>query len=325
MNILSVVLFLGLAVAAQGQPVPLMFDTDMDTDCDDAGALAILHTLADHREVEILATVVSSRHKWAAPCVAAINAWHGRPAIPIGVPKSEAQTWDRRGSQYAQKIAEKHPTTLKSGDDAPDAVTLYRKILAAQPGHSVVLCSVGDLTNMRDLLLSQPDAASPLGGRELVAQKIKVWVCMGGRYPKHLDPGVFGNFKPDPRSTVEALRDWPGVIVFTGLGDDLLTGGRLRETPTDNPVRQAYEIYLGKTPTRPSWDPIAVLYAVRPDAPFWNIRATGHNHIFPNGCNEWREGPPTNHRLLELRPGAADEVRATLDELMIQPPKKTRR
>jgi inosine-uridine nucleoside N-ribohydrolase len=316
------VLALGLAAAAGAAPVPLIFDTDMDTDCDDAGALAILHTLADRGEVEILATVVSSRHKWAAPCVAAINAWHGRPDIPIGVPKSKAKVWDRRGSKYAQKISEKHSPALKSGDAAPDAVAVYRKILAAQPSNNVGLCSVGDLTNMRDLLLSKPDAASPLGGRELVAQKIKVWVCMGGRYPKHLDPGVFGNFKPDPLSTVEAVRDWPGVIVFTGLGDDILTGGRLRETPVDNPVRQAYEIYLGKTPTRPSWDPIAVLYAVRPDAPLWTIHATGHNHIFENGCNEWREGPPTNQRLLELKPGAEKELRDTLDRLMIQPPKR---
>src|SRR5690625_5965183 len=28
-----------------GRPVPVIFDTDMATDCDDAGALAMLHTL----------------------------------------------------------------------------------------------------------------------------------------------------------------------------------------------------------------------------------------------------------------------------------------
>jgi len=73
-------------------------------------------------------------------------------------------------------------------------------------------------------------------------------------------------------------------------------------------------------PTRPSWDPIAVLYAVRPEAPLWSLHATGHNHIFANGCNEWLEGPPTNHRLLQLQPGAEKALQATLDELMVQPP-----
>jgi hypothetical protein len=33
--------------------VKIIFDTDMHTDCDDAGALAILHTLADKGECEI--------------------------------------------------------------------------------------------------------------------------------------------------------------------------------------------------------------------------------------------------------------------------------
>ena len=53
--------------------VGIIFDTDMDTDCDDAGALAILHALADRGEAEILATVVSSRYPWSVPCVEAID------------------------------------------------------------------------------------------------------------------------------------------------------------------------------------------------------------------------------------------------------------
>ena len=53
-NILaSLALFASLASAA---PVKVIFDTDMETDCDDAGALAVLHTLADRDECEILAT-----------------------------------------------------------------------------------------------------------------------------------------------------------------------------------------------------------------------------------------------------------------------------
>ncbi|HSH96140.1 MAG TPA: exo-alpha-sialidase, partial [Roseimicrobium sp.] len=40
-------------------PVKIIFDTDMQTDCDDAAALAVLHTLARRGEAEIIATVVS--------------------------------------------------------------------------------------------------------------------------------------------------------------------------------------------------------------------------------------------------------------------------
>jgi hypothetical protein len=40
--------------------VRIILDTDMSGDCDDAGALALLHALADQGECEILATVVSA-------------------------------------------------------------------------------------------------------------------------------------------------------------------------------------------------------------------------------------------------------------------------
>jgi hypothetical protein len=38
------------ALGRGAEPVPIIFDTDMDSDCDDAGALALLHTLADRVE-----------------------------------------------------------------------------------------------------------------------------------------------------------------------------------------------------------------------------------------------------------------------------------
>lgn len=38
--------------------VKIIFDTDMHTDCDDAGALAVLHALADNWECDILAVIV---------------------------------------------------------------------------------------------------------------------------------------------------------------------------------------------------------------------------------------------------------------------------
>ena len=41
-------------------PPSVIFDTDMGSDCDDAGALAILHSLADAGEVRILGVIFSS-------------------------------------------------------------------------------------------------------------------------------------------------------------------------------------------------------------------------------------------------------------------------
>jgi inosine-uridine nucleoside N-ribohydrolase len=303
-----------------GAPVKIIFDTDMDSDCDDAGALACLHKMADAGEAEILATSCSARFKFSAPCVEAINRYYGRPDLPIGVPRG-TDTGSHIGSKYAETIAREFPGKIKSYDDAPAASDVYRKILAAQPDGSVTIVTVGDVTNLRDLLETKADALSDLAGPELIRRKVARWVCMGGRYPEHLDPHVFGNFKTDPKATVEAVRDWPGTIWFTGLGDDVQSGSRLRDTPANNPVRRVYELYLGKSPTRPSWDLIATVYAVRPDAKFWHLRTKGYNHIFENGTNQWRDEPTKNHVLVELDADGKREVREIIESLMVAPPK----
>ena len=311
--------------AGWGQsPVRIIFDTDMDTDCDDAGALALLHALTDANEATILATIVSSHYRYSVPCAAAINAHYGRPDLPVGAPKS-AGADTNRGSAYARQIAEAFPTQYRTNDEAPNAATVYREILAAEQDNSVVIVTVGYVTNLRDLLATGSDAHSPLSGPELVRRKVKRWVCMGGRYPKHLDPGIYGNFKPDPASAFTATRQWPGEVVFTGLGQDIITGQSLRETSPTNPVRQAYELYLRGKPGRPSWDPIAVLYAIRPDESFWRLDSQGTNHIFPNGTNEWRRSPDNpRHHLLKLQPQRKAKVQSILEELITRPPRRRR-
>ena len=95
-----------------------------------------------------------------------------------------------------------------------------------------------------------------------------------------------------------------------------------RTVPASLPFR-AYELYLGTAPARASWDLIATLYAVRPEARFWRLRDDGYNHIFPNGTNEWRDQPDSpTHRLLLLADGAEEQLKTALEELMIQPPRR---
>lgn len=104
LRILPVLFLLLAAPAGADEPLPIIFDTDMDSDCDDAGALALLHALADRGEGEILSTVVSSQHPWSGPCVDAINTYFGRPDLPIGVPQGPGR--DQQGSRFARQIAE---------------------------------------------------------------------------------------------------------------------------------------------------------------------------------------------------------------------------
>ncbi|MCA8986951.1 MAG: nucleoside hydrolase [Planctomycetaceae bacterium] len=315
-----------VATAQAAQPVHLIFDTDMDSDCDDVAALAILHALADRGEARILATPVSARHLWSGPCVDAINTYFGRPEIPIGIP---AHTPNTQGSSFAETVAREFPQDFPELDKSPDAVDVYRKVLAEQPDGSVTLVTVGDLTNIRDVLKSVPDDISPLNGVELVSKKICLWVCMGSRYPADLDPRRWGNFKMDPLATVESIRDWPGSIVFTGGGDfanAVAIGKRLRELPAENPVRRSYELYFqGAARDRHSADPIAVLVAVRGTGEPWHLVSEGHNQIFANGTHQWHVTPDNPHHsyISAFAAGISPEtVKGQLNQLMLHLPDK---
>src|SRR5690606_4023578 len=106
-----------------------------------------------------------------------------------------------------------------TGEHAPEAVDLYRDILEKQPDHSVVIVTVGYLTNIANLL-KLPAAEGRLSGMELVKKKVKKWVCMGGNfmgYPPKDDLKLSNvNFQYDAPATYFAINNWPGELVFAG-------------------------------------------------------------------------------------------------------------
>ena len=147
-------------------PVNIIFDTDMGGDCDDVGALFILHGAVERGEAKLLATMGCISADAIAPCLDAINTWFGRPEIPVGTLKDSGFLV---GPHYTAEITRRFPHRFASGNDYPDAVTLYRQVLAKQPDRSVVVVAIGPLRNLANLLKSGPDAASPLGGEALAS------------------------------------------------------------------------------------------------------------------------------------------------------------
>ena len=299
------------------QAVPIIFDTDMGTDVDDAGALAILHIMADRGEAKILATMSANRNRWSAPAIDVINTYYGRPDLPIG----SSRTGPNPEEWYHDSVGN-YPHDLKNGDEAPNAVTLYRKILAAQPDNSVTIVVVGWLTNMADLLNSKPDRYSSLNGEELVKAKIKELVSMGGRWPNSPKKEGEYNFRMDGAAAHKVISDWPGKIMFTGLGKDVMTGARLvAQAPMGNPVPAFYRNFFKghKVSERSSWDLIAVLYAVRGVSDYFTTDAKGKSVSQKDGSNTWVPGPTSNHAYLEYKIPQT-ELAAVIEDLLLTPP-----
>lgn len=236
-----------------------------------------------------------------------------------------------RNSVYVKTISEQFPQNTGLGESAPDAVDVYRRILSEQPDTSVVIVTVGYLTNLSYLLQSYPDDISPLSGKELIQKKVKHLVCMGGRYPMEQNIGRFGNFKPDPQSVQLVANEWPTRIVFTGGGafaDEIPTGKVTFDfQPDSNPVSKVYSVFL-KSWNR-NWhhsaDLVAVYIAVRGHKDYFQLNTQGYNHIFEDGTMMWRLQPnnPRHHYVSSFKEGVnPGDVAIDFDRLLADPIKR---
>jgi inosine-uridine nucleoside N-ribohydrolase len=232
-------------------------------------------------------------------------------------------------------IAETYPHPLKDGREAEDARGLYRRLLAAAADRSVVIVSIGSLTNLRDLLISPADEWSPWEGAGLAAQKVRFLVVMGGGYPSG-DREC--NFEYDVPATQAVISGWPTPVVFCGfeVGETILTGPRLlTETAPDNPVRVAYQLWDRHFVSRwapefdtdaaifphCSHDQAAALFAVTGPGELWRLQVDGTQHVFDDGSNEWRPGMSRNHACL-LKAAPSEAIARVIEELMVAPPRR---
>jgi len=296
-------------------PLNIIFDTDVDHDCDDIGALFMLHGAVERGEAKLLATIGCTSTVEIAPALDAINTWFGRPEIPVGTLKDEGFL-DHKG--FAASIIRNYPSKFSSGKDYPDAVTLYREILAKQPDGSVTIVAVGPLRNIANLLKSGPDEASPLDGKALVAKKVKRLDIMGGIYPPSNTKDAEWNFKQDPASSALVCSTWPTPILFNGEGGSTMSGRRVTyEMPEHNPLTLAYRSYpgVGFAGDRMSWDPISVLVAVQGADPWYEIVSGGTNVTdAATGMNTWMADKDGGHSYLVLKSRKA-EVETALEDL----------
>ena len=241
-------------IGTQTFPVKIILDTDLATDCDDLGAVAMLHAYEDQGAVEILATVCNVSDPYSPFCLHAINKYYGRPSIPVGYvdqymsPFSYCAkyitegTYENRYTEYIATNSNASYYTAPQYVEISDAVEIYKEQL--RKNNNVTIVSIGSLYNLERLLRDSD-------GRSLVSNKVAQLVVMGCIYP--LGIGFDFNFSLSPYSAADVISQWPSKIVFTGLGSEILTGTRLFDdqfVSRDNPVRVGYD--LGTKEARPT-------------------------------------------------------------------------
>ena len=289
------------AAGAGAQAVPLIFDTDMGNDVDDALALAMLHAMQSRGECRLLGVTVTKDNPWAPVFVDLVNTFYGRGQIPVGMVKGGVTP---ENSKMIQVPAERrredgtlvYPRRLASGAEAPEAVSLLRRLLSAEKDGSVVMVQVGFSTNLARLLDTPADL-------ELVRRKVKLLSVMAGNFAQ---PKPEFNVQKDTASARKLFDQWPGEIVASGfeIGEAMkFPAARIEKdfawTP-DHPVVDAYRAYMKMPYDRQTWDLTAVLYAVRPAGGYFDLSAPGRITSDDAGRTSFRPDAAGGHRYLVL-------------------------
>jgi inosine-uridine nucleoside N-ribohydrolase len=312
---------LAVAVCAAAVPVRIIFDTDMGNDVDDALALAMIHALETKGEAKLLAVTLTKDNRWAAPYVSLVNTFYGRGEIPIGVVRNGKTPEDSRMIRVPAERTKPdgssvYPRRIQSGEDAPEATGLLRAILAAEKDHGVTFVQVGFSTNLARLLESGAD-------RDLVARKVRLLVMMAGAFPEG-KPEY--NVKTDIESAKHVFDTWPTPIVASGfeVGLSILYPAASIERDfsyvPDHPIADAYRAYKKMPYDRPTWDPTAALYAIRPNAGYFSLSGKGEITVDDEGRTHFRADRRGRHRYLLVNDAQRALVLKAMIELASMPP-----
>ena len=279
--------------AAKESPQRIIVDTDLSRWWDDATAIGMANVLQQRGKLHILGVMSDIRNPVAAAALDAIDTAYGHSRIPIGVVADSSANTAPHG--YSDALAEQLPHAIRNSSQAQPAVHLYRRLLAAQPDHSVTVVAIGGDTNLAGLLASGPGQGSSLRGRALVSAKVKRLVIEDGLFPMGGPP--FTNERLDIAATraIVASSGWPTAIAwvdgYTGINTKV--GGTLcTSVPPRNPMRIVYtKLFNCGPPGDGDWDGPTMLYAVDGASGIFSVMGQGGAAVIDSqGGLSWGSG-----------------------------------
>ncbi len=285
-------LFFIISTAVFGQ-VPVIFDTDMGNDIDDALALAMLHSLTSRGECRLIGVTLTNANSFAVPYVRMIDRFYGREALPVGAALKHLKDGDH--DNYLSAALKSAPEEYRGSDlhaAAEPAVIVLRRLLAAST-EKVIIVQVGFSTNLAALLDSKGDAISPMNGMELAKTKVALLSAMAGNF---VETNPEYNVNLDLAAAQNVFERWPTPVLFSGfeIGRDLLYPASSIEKDFTyakwHPIAVSYRAYNKMPYDRPSWDLTAALAAVRPSSKYFSVSPKGKVHVDDHGTTRFVSG-----------------------------------
>ena len=250
-----------------------ILDTDIGGDCDECAAIAMLAKCHKEGKIDLLGVTHCTSPLSGAYCAAYILDWYGAGDVPVGQTSREGFMVGEVYEKYATPVMARFLWLKSEGYGTrkfENALPMLRRLLAAET--DVTLVFIGPLNNMHELLRSEADEYSPLGGIELVKKSVREVIIMGGDFGD-TERGEY-NIMCDLTAAAYTAENCPVPITYCGweAGANVFCGRNLGKAKINNPVRWAYWHYFGeKQMPRESWDPVTVYYALCPEDPNWII------------------------------------------------------
>ena len=316
-------------------PVKIIFDTDIGNDVDDALALGLLHSLQTRGACELLGVTITRCDELAGPFVDAVNRFYARP-LPVGcirgTPESDISKFlplveVRDGDAF------RYPHELKRSSDAPDALKLLRRLLAAQPDGSVTLVQVGYFSNFAALLDTPADEISPLKGLELVRRKVKLLSVMAGAFQTIEDNNRFCEFNvyKDIPAAQKLAKEWPTPIVWSGFEIGIALPYPAVSIEQDyryvphHPLAESYFAYMPPPHERQTWDLTSALYAVLPGLGYFGLSQPSTVTVEADGFTRFTPKANGRDRFLKLDATQRARTLEALVQLCTEPPPHVRK
>jgi len=236
--------------------IPVLFDTDIGSDIDDAVALAYL--LRQPRCELVGVTTVSGQARERAMLADAVCRAAGRSDIPIHSGAERPLLVEQRQKTAPQaEVLGRFPHR----DDFPPntAVEFMRHAIRSRPGE-IVLVAVGPMTNLALLFATDPEVATMLRGL----------VLMCGRFVSGAPGATEHNASCDPHATAIVYRAAARPHISHGLDvttrcrlDAATCRERLRGGPLDVVAAMA-EVWFRSVETITFHDPLAAASVFEP-------------------------------------------------------------
>lgn len=286
----------------------LFIDTDLGGDCDDVGAVALANIFKNNDIIEIAGMTHTTSLPWGPACIEIINKFYNNDSIPIGA-TSRVNYCVENTNKFAEKMANAFSHTLKDREKVVDSVKFIRETLSNAEDNSITFVCIGQLNNASDLLDSSPDEISYLSGIELVRQKVKEFVIMGGLFKSDNEKIMFCgseynreyNILTDIKSAQNFIKKVPVKTIFSDfkVGYQIHTAKPLLDKKDmKHPVTFAYTLF--QDCPRESWDLLAVWYAALEDETMFDVSNEGTIIIKDDAETIFDESQRSNHYYLRL-------------------------